>query len=229
MSSMRSPIRAVLFDYDGTIANTDILHLECWNTLLANSALHIDEAFYAQRCAGVSTDGIAAMVAEQHPYARISPALLAAEKDALFEEWMLSRPAPLMPGVPEMLALLARHQIPAAIVTGAPLGSLTQTLEQHGIAHHFRTIVTREDVAMGKPSPQGYLRGLQLLQIPAASALALEDTASGVLAARAAGILTCAIPHRFTSSHDFSQADRVCPDMRHAAAWLEAQLPSAGA
>jgi beta-phosphoglucomutase len=221
---MTPELRAVMFDYDGTIANTDLIHMECWNALLARSQASIDEEFYSRRCAGASTDTIAARLAERHPEAGISPPAIAAEKDALFDAWMDERAAPLMPGVPEMLSLLARHQIPAAIVTGAPRSSLVRTLEQHGIAQHFRAVVTREDVAQGKPSPEGYQRGLRLLQLPAEHALALEDTGGGVRAAKAAGLLTLAIPHRFTRGHDFTPADLICRDMHHAASWVAARL-----
>jgi len=131
---------------------------------------------------------------------------------------------PLMPGVPEMLTFLSQHGIAAAIVTGGSLGAMTRTLETHDIAHHFRTFVTREDVINSKPSPEGYLLGLQRLQVPAHSVLALEDTAGGVRAAKAAGLIAYALPHVFTRNHDFSSADVVSSDMHQAITWIKAQF-----
>lgn len=221
---MKPRLQAVLFDYDGTIANTDLIHLDCWNHLLAQYQIRFEPDFYALNCAGVSTDHVTLRLARDYPAAGLSPTHLAAEKDALYEAWMKQKTVPLMPGVPEMLTFLSQHGITAAIVTGGRLGAMTRTLEMYGIAHHFRTFVTREDVIHNKPSPEGYLLGLQRLQVPAHSVLALEDTVSGVLAAKAAGLVACALPHVFTRNHDFSPADVVCSDMYQAITWIKAQF-----
>lgn len=221
---MKTRLQAVLFDYDGTIANTDLIHLDCWNHLLAKYNIRFEPGFYSLNCAGVSTDHIAQRVARDYPAAGLSPTRLAADKDTLYEDWMNQKTTPLMPGVPEMLTFLSQHDIAVAIVTGGPLGAITRTLETHGIAHHFRTFVTREDVTHGKPSPEGYLLGLQRLQLPASSALALEDTAGGVRAAKAAGLIACALPHLFTRNHDFSSADVVYHDMHQAITWIKEQF-----
>ncbi|GIK37904.1 MAG: haloacid dehalogenase [Chloroflexota bacterium] len=221
---MKTRLQAVLFDYDGTIANTDLIHLDCWNHLLAQFQIRFEPDFYVLNCAGVATDHITLRLARDYPAAGLSPTRLAADKDALYEEWMNRKSVPLMPGVPEMLTFLLQHGIAAAIVTGGRLGAMTRTLETHGIAHHFRTVVTREDVIHAKPSPEGYLLGLQRLQLPAHSVLALEDTASGVLAAKAAGLITCALPHVFTRNHDFSTANVVCTDMHQAITWIDEQF-----
>lgn len=221
---MKTRLQAVLFDYDGTIANTDLIHLDCWNHLLAKYQIRFEPEVYALNCAGVSTDHITLRIARDYPTAGVSPTRLAADKDALYEDWMNLKTVPLMPGVREMLTFLSQHGIAAAIVTGGPLGAMTRTLATHGLAHHFRAFITREDVTKGKPSPEGYLLGLQRLQLPAHSALALEDTAGGVLAAKAAGLITCALPHVFTRNHDFSSADVVCSDMHQAITWIKAQF-----
>ena len=224
MENMKTRLQGVLFDYDGTIANTDLIHLDCWNFLLAKFRVSIDKDFYSLNCVGATSDHIAARIAGANPDAGLSPANLAADKDALYEEWMNTKPAPLLPGVSEILGWLSGHDIAAAIVTGAPLAAIVRTLENHGIARHFRVLITREDITIGKPSPQGYLLGLKRLQMSAISALALEDTVSGVQAAKAAGLLTCAIPQALTRDHDFSSADVVCSDLNHVVDWINEQF-----
>jgi HAD superfamily hydrolase (TIGR01509 family) len=221
---MKTRLQGVLFDYDGTIANTDLIHLDCWNHLLAKFQIRFEPEFYSLNCAGVSTDHITLRLARDYPAAGLSHTRLAADKDALYEDWMNLKAAPLMPGVPEMLTFLSEQGIAAGIVTGGPRGAITRTLETHGLAHHFRAFVTREDVTHGKPSPEGYLLGLQRLQLPAPSVLALEDTTGGVLAAKAAGLTACALPHPFTRHHDFSSADGVCHDMHQAITWIKGQF-----
>ncbi len=212
-----SRLDAVLFDYDGTIANTDQLHFDCWNQMLAAYAVSIERAYYAVHCVGATSAHIAARIASDHGIDVSASAAMAARKDALYEAAIAVEPVPLMPGMHELLELLARHSVVAAVVTGAPSAAIRRTLDDHGIADAFRIFVTREDVTVGKPDPQSYLLGLQRLGVAADRAVALEDTASGIRAAKAAGLWACAIPHAFTHDHDFSSADTVVHDLRHAA------------
>lgn len=218
MSSPR--LQAVFFDFDGTLADTDQVHLDCWNQVLEKYQVHFDQESYSLHFAGNSTDVIAQWLIQSTPAINIPAERLGAAKDDLYEDWMRGKPTPLKPGGLELIGSLAAQGIDTAIVTGGPLGSITSTLEHYGIANSFKAFVTREDVSLGKPSPEGYLLALHRLQVSADSSLAIEDTNAGVRAAKSAGLTTCAIPHRYTRHHDFTPADIICSDMHHAANWI---------
>ena len=213
-------IKIALFDYDVTLVNTEEAHLSCWNLALEKYGIAIDEAFYITHCVGIQTVHIAGQMKKE--LSGISdPALeLAAEKDALFEHWIATKPVHLMPGVREMLAFLLENNIEIGLVTGAQLASFQKTLQDHDIARFFKTIVTRESVANAKPAPDGYLLALRQMGAHAGESVAFEDSRIGVLAARAAGMIVFAIPSSYTVDHDFSAAHVVCRDMHEARSTL---------
>lgn len=219
MSSAR--LKAVFFDFDGTLADTDQVHLDCWNQVLEKYNVHFDQETYSRHFAGNSTDVIAQWLKKSIPSIHTSVESLGSAKDDLYEDWMRGKPTPLKLGGPELIASLVNQGIDTAIVTGGPLGSIIGTLEHYGITNSFKAFVTREDVSLGKPSPEGYLIALHRLQVNADSSLAIEDTNAGVRAARSAGLTTCAIPHLYTRHHDFTPADIICSDMHHAANWIQ--------
>jgi beta-phosphoglucomutase len=206
-------LQAALFDFDGTLANTDDVHLACWNLVLEKYAAVIDAGFYAQHCAGALTQHIAAQIAQYFPKLPIVAGVLAQEKDQQYEQWVRAKPVDLLPGARELLVYLYERHIPSGIVTGAPLAAIQKTLEDHTLLPFFSIIVTREAVARGKPAPDGYLLGMQGLGASARHAVSFEDTSAGVLAARAAGMSAFAIPGPFTRGQDFSAADVVCQDL----------------
>ena len=206
-------IKVALFDYDGTLADTDVVHHVCWNKSLTRYNTSIDGAYYAKNCSGALSIDIAEMIINSKPEVTTTASDLSQEKDAAYEAWIASNIVPVMPGVYEMLEFLERKGVRKGIVTGAPLAAIEKTLKDNKIFECFQVMVTREDVTRGKPEPDGYLLGLKKFGIEGHLAVAFEDTRSGVLAAMDAGIHTIAIPHNYTSLHDLSVADYICANM----------------
>jgi beta-phosphoglucomutase len=218
-------IEAALFDYDGTLADTDSVHMACWNDALRPHAATLDLAFYSRHCSGALSLHIAEEIIRTFPTVRLTPAELAADKDSRYEEWIALKPIPLMRGARELLEFLKTRGIRTGIVTGAPLAAITRTLHENGVWDFFEIKVTRENVSRGKPAPDGYRLGLEKLTVPPECSVSFEDTRSGVLAAKAAGMVSLAIPNAFTASHDFSAADHRCDDLFQARLILENLLP----
>jgi sugar-phosphatase len=81
----------------------------------------------------------------------------------------------------------AAERVPIGIVSGAARDEIEPVVEAAGLARLFRTIVSSDDVAEGKPHPEGYLRAVELLGVSAEDVLVLEDTEAGVASAKAAG------------------------------------------
>jgi beta-phosphoglucomutase len=214
-------LKVALFDYDGTLVNTDALHLSCWNQALEGYGAEIDTAFYIRYCAGAQTLDIARQMTHQFSQVSLSAGELAIAKDALYAQRIQKEPLDLLPGARELLVFLAERRIPTGIVTGAPLSGIHRTLEDHDLLRFFFPIVTRESVTRGKPAPDGYLFGLQVLHSPADEAVSFEDTSAGVRAAKAAGMRSFAVPNAYTRDQDFSAADRVCQDLFEARRFLE--------
>ncbi|WP_413199053.1 HAD family hydrolase [Nostoc piscinale] len=187
-------LAAVLFDLDGTIVNTDPIHYQAWQQMLADYNIEIDEKFYQSRISGRLNPEIVKDILPQ-----LSPAegqKFADDKEALFRE-LASNLQPLS-GFAELLAWTETHQLKRALVTNAPRLNVEFVLEVLGIKEAFHTVILAEDCTAGKPDPAPYQAALNKLKINAEKAIALEDSPSGIRAAVAAGIPTIGI----ASTHD---------------------------
>jgi beta-phosphoglucomutase len=209
-------IKAALFDFDGTLVDSDPIHLACWNQVLNKFGVAIDDQFYAAYCVGGGSVNIAERIKQDLPAVSISAVEFAREKDECYQNWIGLHAIPTMPGVTEMLKYLKEKNIVIGLVTGAAQNAIQKTLEENEIANYFCILVTREFIIHGKPAPDGYLFALHQLGKLASETVSFEDTRSGVQASKAAGIYSFAIPHRYTASHDFRDADEVCQNLMQA-------------
>ena len=181
---------ALLFDIDGTMADTDAIHLEAFNIVLGRYGHSFDRPRYTTDLQGHANLSISA---------RFLPGLTADEqaavmdaKEAAFRDLFRDLVAP-MPG---LLALLDRADasgVPVVAVTNAPRANAEMLLGGIGITHRFAALVIGEELPHGKPHPLPYLEGLQRAGADAARSVAFEDSRSGIASATAAGIATIGI------------------------------------
>lgn len=181
---------ALLFDIDGTLADTDPLHLEAFNRTFAPYGEHFDKARFALELQGLANAAIAA---------RFVPHLSAEEgiavmrgKEVVFRD--LARTSiHAVPGLFDLMDLADSIGLPMAAVTNAPRANAELILDGLGIRDRFKAIVIGEELAHGKPHPLPYLEGLRLLGAEAGSSVAFEDSRTGIASATAAGIVTVGI------------------------------------
>jgi HAD superfamily hydrolase (TIGR01509 family) len=176
--------RALLFDLDGTIVETNHLHYLTWRDALAPRGVALDEAGFRTHISGRLNPDI---VRDLLPDLPLGAALAVAdEKEAAFRA-LASSLAPL----PGLVALLGRARAAGAalaVVTNAPAPNAEAVLEVLGLRASFEHLVLAERVGRGKPEPDAYLEALRLTGVAAREALAFEDSPAGVVAAVAAGI-----------------------------------------
>jgi HAD superfamily hydrolase (TIGR01509 family) len=188
--------RALLFDIDGTLANTDPLHLKAFNQVLGPRGHVFDHARFAKELQGFSNAAIGErFLADEAPERR---AEILGEKEQVFRDLVAGQIAPL----PGLMALLDRADtagIPMVAVTNAPRLNAELLLEGLGITERFRAIVIGDELPHGKPHPLPYQEGLRFAGASAAASIAFEDSRSGVQSATAAGIPTVGI--RTSLSH----------------------------
>lgn len=114
---------------------------------------------------------------------------------------------------PAIVAALAGRGVPQAAASSSPRRIVEANIAAIGVAGHLRAVLGREDVAAGKPAPDLYLAAAERLNRAAGDCLAVEDTATGVASAKAAGLAVIAWPHAMTAGMDFSNADHVVSDL----------------
>lgn len=183
-------LQALLFDLDGTLTNTDPVHFSTWKEMLKPYGLKIDRPFYDQNFSGQLN---AAIVATLLPQLTVQAGeQLSWEKEAEFRRRAAATLQPL-PGLNNLLQWATLHQLRQAVVTNAPVENAEFMLQVLGLDTHFHTVVIAEQLERGKPDPLPYQTALERLGVSAQSAVAFEDSLSGIRSAVRAGVLTVGV------------------------------------
>ena len=190
------PLRAVLFDIDGTLFNSDEVHLEVFAEMLAqrgfNGGKPIDEEFFLERISGRSNPAICADLFPTWSDAEATA--FSDAKEARFRELAAARLSELRTrGLDALLAWLDERQIPAAAVTNAPRANAELMLNAIGRLSWFKTLVIGDECEHAKPHPEPYEVAMRTLGVEPGDCVAFEDSPSGARAAVAAGVATLGI------------------------------------
>ncbi len=208
--------RVLLFDLDGTLAETDSLHLPTWVEALAPYGVEVDEEFYKERISGRSTPEI---VRDLLPdLTEEEGTAIGDAKEASFRE----RATELEP-LPGLLDLVQEGKnlgLRIALVTNAPKENVGAMLPALELQHFFETVVIADEAGAVKPDPAPYTAALQKTGVDAEEALAFEDSVSGIASSVAAGVSTVGIastqdPERLLEAGAFMVAeDFTDPELR---------------
>jgi HAD superfamily hydrolase (TIGR01509 family) len=198
-------IRALVFDFDGLIVDTEgpifdawqriyrehgqELPREQWLTIIGTASGPFDPLLDLRRRTAESLDGEELNALERRYYQ---------EATAMQQ---------LLPGVERYLADARRLGLKTAVASSSTSTWVMEHLERFGIHQHFDAILCREDVSRTKPDPELYQTALERLSVSAADTIAFEDSTNGIKAAKAAGIFCIAVPNPLTAELDLRQAD----------------------
>jgi beta-phosphoglucomutase len=207
-------LRAVIFDFDGVITDSEILHLRAFNKVLAQFDIEIKKKDYYTKYLGYTDfdcyrkfiqEGILKIDKKKIPG-------LVEQKDHIFKE-LAKTEGRTIEGVREFLEMLEKNNIPMSICSGALLTEIELILDEAKLRPFFQVIVSAEHVKKGKPHPDGFLRTLKRLNrvipsqagiqkpIIAKQCVVIEDSLWGLQAAKAAGMHSVAV----TNSYDADQ------------------------
>lgn len=179
-------LEALLFDLDGTLTDTDTLHLQALQQLLREQGRELSEAEFDAHVSGRANADMCRYLFPGRPVAEHEA--FADRKEARFRA--LSPTLQPTAGLERLLAHAERRGIGMAVVTNAPRANAQHMLAAMGLAERFEHVLVAEELARAKPDPLPYLTGLERLGARADHALAFEDSVPGVTAASRAGILT---------------------------------------
>lgn len=184
------PRSALLFDIDGTLGDTDALHLEAFNLVLGPRGHIFDHARFTKELQGFSTASISQQfLADEPPDRQLA---IMEEKEATFRKLVSGRIRPT-PGLMALLARADQANLPMVAVTNAPRLNAEMLLGGLGITHRFKAIMIGDELEHGKPHPMPYLEGLRAVDAASNVSVAFEDSRSGVKSASAAGIATAGL------------------------------------
>jgi beta-phosphoglucomutase family hydrolase len=190
--------RGLIFDCDGTLADTMPLHWRAWQLVTERHGLHFpEERFYS--LGGVPTRDIVRTLATEQGRIEIDPLKFAREKEeAYFELFEQVRPVEAVVAI----AREYRDKIPMAVASGGSRTAITKVLSHLGILGWFQAVVTNEDVIRQKPAPDIFLEAARRISVEPQWCRAFEDTDLGMEAIRAAGMDAVDVRHHTRHSRN---------------------------
>lgn len=213
-------IAAVLFDFDGLLADSEPLSKAAWQRLAAGYDRVLGQDLI-DRMFGLRLLESATLV-QQELDLPLSIEQVMAGRD---EEFLASLPGNLtaMPEAAATVLALRERGLRVGLATSGHARYIEIALHELGLTQAFDAIVTGDTVPRGKPAPDIFLRAAELLGVAPAACVVVEDAPHGIAAAKAAGMFAVAVPNDLTQDLDFSAADMICSSLGEFRAWIEQQ------
>ena len=208
-------LRAVIFDFDGVIADSELLHFKAFNSVLCQFGIEISKGDYYKDYLGLTDYDVFGVMIESGRLGESAAAVddLVERKNRIFEE-LSGAGEIIIEGVREFLEMLRGCDVSMAICSGALHREIESILVQANIGHYFEAIVSAEEVQKGKPDPEGFLLAMERLgkkmnePVIPGQCVVIEDSHWGLEAGRAAGMRTVAVTNSYDAG-ELGMADKV--------------------
>lgn len=179
--------KAVIFDMDGLVLDSEPSYVFAWRQAAAEFGVSLEDGF-TQGLFGRHAEDVRRALAEKIG-AGFEPSRFHQSAARFWRAYVDAHGIAPMPGLDELLAALDRKQVPYALATNSDGPYAKECLRLGGLAGRFGCVVTRDQVASGKPEPDLFLEAARRIGVLAEECLVLEDSSTGLLAARRAGAI----------------------------------------
>jgi beta-phosphoglucomutase len=210
-------LKAVIFDCDGVIADSEHLHFSLFQRILGERGIALSQSEYLEKYLAMDDRGCfrAVLAAHGKDVNEEALAALVTRKNALYHETAAENLV-ILPGIVEFVMAVSQ-KVPLAMASAALRNEVVLMTETAGIRHYFDVMVAAEDVSRGKPAPDAYLKALSELNrihpglsLAPENCLVVEDSKHGLASARAAGMKVVAVTTSY-SAEDLAGADKIVP------------------
>ncbi|MDN3549797.1 HAD family hydrolase [Mucilaginibacter aquaedulcis] len=212
-------LKALLFDLDGTLIDSEFFHFECWNEILEEFNVELSYADWLKNYAGVPMPANAARLIEIYNITAPLPHIIE-KRERLTLERLKTKDVNLMPYVADVLEYFRAQNLRLALVTSSPRQDVEAVFERNGLGRYFELIITRTEVTKSKPDPESYLLCVEKLGLQKEECLVFEDTINGIKSAKAAGLTCIAIQSNTDEHHKLTIADKLFLDFNQAKEYL---------
>lgn len=196
--------KAILWDNDGTLIDTEPQFYEACKLALAEYGVELTKEYFIEVSLGRGNGVFDILEGKSNE----EIAEIRDHRDDIYVAMLEREGVRKREDIVEVLEAL-KGKMRHCIVTMAPKLHFENAHKKTGLLDYFEFVINGDDVKRGKPSPEGYLKGLEKLGLDASECLVIEDTERGVMAAKAAGIECWAMPTELSATGDFSMADKV--------------------
>lgn len=208
-------LKAVIFDFDGVITDSEVLHYRTFNQVLAPFGIRITQKNYYKHFLGLSDKDLFTLFKDKGMLKTNEKGIaeLIKRKNRYFEE-LAKAEGKIIEGVRDFLGRLKKSKIRIAICSGALLPEIELILDDSKLRSYFETIVSAEMVEKGKPDPEGFLMALGRMNengnsnIVPDECVVIEDSRWGLDAAKAAGMHPVAITNSY-EAEDLAMAEKI--------------------
>ncbi len=198
-------IKALVFDFDGLILDTEGPVFHSWKELFQKYGYNLTLDDW-QICIG-SQEGTNSFFSSLGEKLDNSFDMQVEAPKRLERELELIAAQPLLPGVLEYIQQATKMGLQLGIASSSPCKWVMGHLEERGIRDHFECVLAADDVTVTKPNPSLYTNVLRCLNVNAHQAIAFEDSPNGILAAKRAGLYCVAVPNPLTRQLQIEEAD----------------------
>ncbi len=216
-------IKAVLFDHDGTIVDSEQTHFEMWKNILSFYNVALSYAEYNNHYAGIPTTTNAQVLIDKYALdVEVTELILA--KTHLTNKYLAKQSFALMDGAFAAIRYFHERGLKVGIVTGAGSEGVSNTLEKYGLGQYISVVVSGDDVVNSKPAADCYLLAVEKLGLQSSECLAIEDTYNGSLSAIRANIKCIGVSASQRVRDSFSKTVYQCSDLSSASQWISKNL-----
>ncbi len=210
-------MKAILFDLDGLMVDSEPHSLASWEAVLEERGVQLDQ-LTIESILGLRIDTTARTLIDKYNLPDTVQALSDAKTD--YQIAHLEGKVKPMPGLIELLDEIDRRGLKKAVASSGIRRYVEEVLRVNGLLDRFSVIITGDQVAHGKPAPDVFLAAARALNVEPSYCLVLEDAATGVQAAKAAGMTCIAVPDHGMAKLDLSQADQIMASLHDVQEYL---------
>ncbi|WP_062264686.1 HAD family hydrolase [Endozoicomonas arenosclerae] len=220
---MKQKLEAVLFDMDGLIFDTEIIHRHCWKLAGQSFEYEVNDDFF-KRCTATTGEKTLALLSEL--YGSHCPAeSFYQHKKELFQDYINSHPTQTKAGFTELFQWLQSQPVKIGLVTSSRLTSVKHHFADRDEFESFETVITAEQVTQGKPDPEPYLMACKKLGVTPSEAVVFEDSNNGARSAFNAGCHAIMVPDYLPPEDDVQKhAFAILNSLKDARALLSEQF-----
>lgn len=220
---MNMRIRAVIFDMDGLLLDTEALAREVWPVAASACGFELSDEVFLSLVGRTRINSDA--ILRRHFGAGFSADTFYRQCVTLWDTAIAERGMPVKECAVELLDYLDSKRLPTGVATSTVRTSAERSLETAGLAFRIRCLTTGDEVERGKPAPDIFLLAAERLGVPPSECLVLEDSYNGIRAAHASGALPVMVPDLIAPDAEMKAlAVGIFPSLCSVRTWLEREI-----